>query len=124
MPVEAKVANILNARELVINKGGKDGVKEDMIFKIVEPQIQVLDPETNDLLGDLSREKIRIKVSEVHARFSVGRTFTNRVPYYWTNPVHAYSIEDRMKQVGRLDDITKNSPRSLAPTISPLNGHH
>ena len=26
-----------------------------------------------------------------------------KVPYYSTNPVHAYSIEERMKQLGRLD---------------------
>ena len=30
-----------------------------------------------------------------------------KVPYYSTNPVHAYSIEDRMKQVGRLDRYQK-----------------
>jgi hypothetical protein len=26
-----------------------------------------------------------------------------KVPYYSTNPVHAYPIEERMKQLGRLD---------------------
>jgi len=32
-----------------------------------------------------------------------GRRRLAKVPYYSTNPVHAYSIEDRMKQLGRLD---------------------
>jgi hypothetical protein len=32
-----------------------------------------------------------------------GRWRLAKVPYYSTNPVHAYSIEDRMKQLGRLD---------------------
>jgi hypothetical protein len=30
-----------------------------------------------------------------------------KVPYYSTNPVHAYPIEDRMKQLGRLDRYQK-----------------
>jgi hypothetical protein len=30
-----------------------------------------------------------------------------KVPYYSTNPVHAYQIEERMKQVGRLDRYQK-----------------
>jgi hypothetical protein len=30
-----------------------------------------------------------------------------KVPYYSTNPLHAYSIEDRMKQLGRLDRYLK-----------------
>jgi hypothetical protein len=30
-----------------------------------------------------------------------------KVPNYSTNPLHAYSIEDRMKQIGRLDRYQK-----------------
>jgi hypothetical protein len=40
-----------------------------------------------------------------------------KVPYYSTNPVHAYSIEDRMKQVGRLDRYQKE----LAKTTRSKN---
>lgn len=32
-----------------------------------------------------------------------GRWRLAKVPYYSTNPVHAYVIEDRMRQLGRLD---------------------
>jgi hypothetical protein len=30
-----------------------------------------------------------------------------KVPYYSTNPLHALSVEDRMKQLGRLDRYQK-----------------
>jgi hypothetical protein len=30
-----------------------------------------------------------------------------KVPYYSTNPVHALSVDDRMKQLGRLDRYQK-----------------
>ena len=36
-----------------------------------------------------------------------GRWRLSKVPYYSTNPVHAYPIEERMKQVGRLDRYQK-----------------
>jgi hypothetical protein len=36
-----------------------------------------------------------------------GRWRLAKVPYYSTNPVHAYSIEDRMTQLGRLDRYLK-----------------
>jgi hypothetical protein len=36
-----------------------------------------------------------------------GRWRLAKVPYYSTNPVHAYSIEERIKQLGRLDRYHK-----------------
>jgi hypothetical protein len=36
-----------------------------------------------------------------------GRLRLAKVPFYSTNPVHAYLIEDRMKQLGRLDRYQK-----------------
>lgn len=36
-----------------------------------------------------------------------GRWRLAKVPYYSTNPVHALSVDDRMKQLGRLDRYQK-----------------
>ena len=36
-----------------------------------------------------------------------GRWRLAKMPYYSTNPVHAYQIEERMKQLGRLDRYPK-----------------
>lgn len=36
-----------------------------------------------------------------------GRWRLAKVPYFSTNPVHAYPIEERMKQLGRLDRYQK-----------------
>ena len=48
----------------------------------------------------------------------------SKVPYYSTNPVHAYRIEDRMKQLGGWTDTRKNLPRSLARKTLPPTGLH
>ena len=51
-----------------------------------------------------------------------GRWRLAKVPYYSTNPLHALSVEDRMKQVGRLDRYQKQLSKSLVPKVFPLNG--
>lgn len=48
-----------------------------------------------------------------------GRGRLAKVPYYSTNPVHAYSIEDRMKQLGRLDRYQKELSRITQPKKVP-----
>jgi hypothetical protein len=36
-----------------------------------------------------------------------GRWLRAKVPYYSTSPLHSYSIENRMKQLGRVDRYQK-----------------
>ena len=72
--IEGKVANILNKRELVMNVGRKDGVKEEMKFKVVY-NVPVKDPDTGEDLGEINREKIRVEVFQVEERFSLARTY-------------------------------------------------
>jgi hypothetical protein len=40
-----------------------------------------------------------------------GRWRLAKVPYYSTNPVHGYSIEERMKELGGLDQYQKELSR-------------
>ena len=52
-----------------------------------------------------------------------GRWRLSKVPYYSTNPVHVYPIEDRMKQLGRLDRYHKElSKITHAPKTFPPIG--
>ena len=73
-PLEGKIAQILNDRELVINRGSKDGVESGMKFKIVENLI-ILDPDTDAQLGSIERENIRVKVIDVQPAFSIAHTY-------------------------------------------------
>ena len=43
-----------------------------------------------------------------------GRWRLAKVPYYSTNPIHVYSIEDRMKQLGRLDRYEKELSKAIS----------
>ena len=73
--IEGKVATILNTRELTINRGSLDGVEAGTRFKIVDENAAVIDPDTKEELGTISREKIRVKVVDVQPRFSIASTY-------------------------------------------------
>src|SRR5688500_11231837 len=73
--ISGKVAAIMNERELVINRGAAHGVKVDMVFQVMDVPVAVIDPETKEPLGTVSREKIRVKVTKVEPRYAVARTF-------------------------------------------------
>ncbi len=75
MSIEGKVADIINRRELVINRGADAGVYAGMKFKVMDRNIAIIDPDSSETLGTMERVKIRVKVSEVHPKFSVARTY-------------------------------------------------
>ena len=81
MLIEGKVAAIVNERELAINRGADVGVKEGMIFKVVEPELDVTDPDTGEALGTISREKIRVRIAEVQKKLCIGRTYETFTAY-------------------------------------------
>ena len=75
MTILGKVASIMNEREVIINKGSNDGVEEGMTFRVTEEGIPVTDPDTGESLGVFIKDKIGVKISEVHPKFSVARTY-------------------------------------------------
>jgi hypothetical protein len=80
--IECRVAQILNARELVINRGVAHGVTVGMRFAVLaEKPLEIVDPETNTVAGVVDREKVRVEASEVRDKFTICRTYrTKRVP--------------------------------------------
>jgi hypothetical protein len=83
MPIQGKVAAILNERDLVINKGLSDGVSEGMAFQVTQPDVPIRDPDSGANLGVLVRDKIKVRVVELHPHFSVAKTYETysaRVP--------------------------------------------
>ena len=73
--IRGRVAAILNDRELVLNVGEKAGVHEAMRFRILDEPRAVKDPETGEELGEVSKEKVRVKVVQVQPLLSIARTY-------------------------------------------------
>lgn len=76
LPIEGRVARILNLRELAINRGTLQGVMEGMVFDVLDPKAEdITDPETGELLGSVYRPKVQVRVFAVEERLSLARTF-------------------------------------------------
>ena len=78
-PIRGKVARVLNAREVALNKGSDDGVKVGMVFKILSSKgSDIKDPDTGESIGSVDIEKTRVRVTAVQDRVSVAATFRTR----------------------------------------------
>ncbi len=75
-PIKGKVSGVLNEREVAINIGTKHGVCTGMKFRILaDKPFQVHDPETDEVLGTIDREKVQVQATEVFEKFSLCKTF-------------------------------------------------
>ncbi len=80
--LEGKVAQILNEREIAITIGKKHGVAKGMRFAVLAatPQ-EIRDPDTNEVLDTLDREKVEVEATDVRDRITVCSTFrTTYIP--------------------------------------------
>jgi hypothetical protein len=76
MTLEGKVAAIVSVREVAINLGDRDHVEPGMIFAILaDVPLRVEDPDTRELLAEIERYKVKVKVTEVLERLSICRTY-------------------------------------------------
>lgn len=74
--IRAKVAKIIDARTLVLNRGADDGVEVGMRFAVLNRNgAEIRDPETREVLDSVDVEKTVVKVASVKARVAVARTY-------------------------------------------------
>ena len=78
-PIRCKVAAIVSDRELVINAGSVQGVEPGMVFD-VKGSLDVVDPDSEELLETIEVTKVSVKVSRVTDKVAVARTFKNVGP--------------------------------------------
>ena len=104
--IEGKIAKILNTRELVINRGTDDGVKDGMRFEVIDDFDEILDPDTQEPLGAIKRVKIRVKVSYVQPRFSIARTYET---YETSNFAAVFASMTSPRTVTRVKTIASGS---------------
>lgn len=75
-PIRGKVARVLNSRELALNIGSEHGVRDGMLFDVLDPKGEdIVDPDTGDVIGSLERSKVRVRVTSVQDKLSVASTF-------------------------------------------------
>lgn len=78
-PIEGLVAGILTERELAINIGSDQGVVSGMKFQVMaNTPTEIRDPNTDEVLGSITQEKVRVRATRVNPKFSICRTYEVR----------------------------------------------
>ena len=74
--IRGHVAQIIDDRTLVINRGSEHGVRIGMRFAVLNPKgAEITDPETGESIGSVDIDKVIVKVVRVESRLAVARTF-------------------------------------------------
>lgn len=76
--IRGKVARVNSDRELIINRGSDDGVVDETYFYVRGEPLAINDPDTGDVLGEVSPIKIVVRAEEVSEKFCIARTFRSR----------------------------------------------
>lgn len=79
--IRGKVARVLNEREIAINVGTAKGVVVGMFFDVMHAEVEdIIDPDTDEVLGSIERPKVRVEIVHAQEKLSVATTFqTERV---------------------------------------------
>ncbi|WP_024444544.1 hypothetical protein [Mycolicibacterium iranicum] len=81
--MSGQVAMIEDDYTLVINRGAESGVTPGMVFAVYSRTGPVItDPESGRELGRLRREKLRVRVFDVHPLFARAHTFVDTGDFY------------------------------------------
>jgi hypothetical protein len=116
-PLVGRVAMVLNERELAINIGASSGVEVGMKFKVLADEpTEILDPETDESLGSIDREKVRVQAREVQERFSICRTYVTRR----INGGPFYGLTGMSTSLARLYAPPREVPETLKAEDSSL----
>lgn len=70
--IRAKVASIISDSQVAFNAGSDDGVVEGAVIKLLK-STEVIDPDTQELLGTVSITKLNLQVNHVQEKLCVAR---------------------------------------------------
>lgn len=119
--LEGLVAEILNARELVINLGQAQGVTLGMKFAVMaESVLEIHDPASGEVLDTIDREKVRVEASEVRQKITICRTYRVRKiaggPY--GEMLTGYSIAKMLRPPREVPETLSLRDSSMPPPLS------
>ena len=117
--LEGKVAQILNDRELVINIGANKGVLEGMRFAVIGPEFEVVDPDSQAILGTVDREKVRVEAIEVQERLTICATYQTRTVGGGLGDICLATFKDVFSPRRRIPVTLKSSDVDMPAPLSP-----
>lgn len=77
--IKGKIAELLDERRIVINRGSENGVLLGMYFQIFSPETTTIkDPDSGAQLGSAMIPIMQVQVVHVDAKFCVAATFRSK----------------------------------------------
>lgn len=81
--IKGRIIRILDPRTIIINLGARDGVYKGLKISILGEPEPVVDPFTDDILGEVVIVKDHVEASQVEERFTIAR----KPEFYYTYKV-------------------------------------
>ena len=78
MTAPMKVVRVITDREVAISGGADAGVSEGDALLILGKPVQISDPDTGEILGEVVPTKAVVRAYDVKERFALARTFRSR----------------------------------------------
>jgi hypothetical protein len=72
--IKGRVIRILDKRTVIINLGSRDGIRNDNFFSILGEPESVVDPASEEELGQVAVVKARLKADRVYEKFTIATT--------------------------------------------------
>lgn len=72
--IRGRIIRILDTRTAIINLGKKDGIAQNSIFQILGEPESIVDPFTDEVLGQVTVVKTKLRASQVNERFTIATT--------------------------------------------------
>jgi hypothetical protein len=113
-----KIAAVLNDREVAVSGEGVESVETDDILVVRSEPREILDPDTQEVVGSITDVKAVVKVYEVQDRMLLARTFrqrktnvggsyANALSQLMSPPKWEIRTETLRRDRGRRDDLSE-----------------
>ena len=69
--VQGRIIRIVDLSTVLVNLGRADGILPDTVFRILSESEEIIDPVTEEVLGNILVVKARLKSRQVYDRFTI-----------------------------------------------------
>ncbi|HET6385112.1 MAG TPA: hypothetical protein VFJ58_17105 [Armatimonadota bacterium] len=93
--IRGRVIRIVDARTAIINLGRRDGVTPECIFSVLGEPEPIVDPVSDQVLGNVAIVKIKLKAADVNEAFTIATTRWSELRFAWTGGVFLPALAKR-----------------------------
>ena len=94
------IVRILDRRTIIINLGKNKGVTESTVFSIYSKSEKIIDPQTNEELGQVILVKAKVKATQVFEKFTIASSKWKELKYPTITSGSLTGLDFMLSEVG------------------------